>query len=95
MIDPRRRTTHHNRFTIRNALAGPAIVNIEPECVRVELPPGEEMTVRDTYDEAPVTLKLESDRGETVLSIWPGDGDVRVEKDGVDVFEIVEQQAVR
>ena len=34
-----------------------------------------------------------SDNGETIISLWPGDGQVRVEKDGVDVFDLIEKSA--
>ena len=30
-------------------------------------------------------------KGEPILSIWPGDGEVRVEKDGVDVFDLIQR----
>jgi hypothetical protein len=80
---------NRSRFVIQNALSGPAIVNIEPECVQLSLLPGEAVTVQDAFDQEPVTLKAESDNGETIISIWPGDGEVRVEKDGVDVFVII------
>ncbi len=85
--------TNYSRFVIQNALSGPAIVNIEPECIQISLPPGEEVTVRDAFDKEPVTLKVESDNGETIISIWPGDGEVRVEKDGIDVFDLIEKNA--
>jgi hypothetical protein len=84
---------NYSRFVIQNDLPGPAIVNIEPECVQISLPPGERVTVRDAFDKEPVTLKVESDRGETIISVWPGDGAVRVEKDGVDVFDLIEKNA--
>ena len=83
--------TNHSRFVIQNDLPGPVIVNIEPECVQVSLSSGETVTVRDVFEEAPVTLKVESDKGDTIISIWPGDGEVRVEKDGVDVFDLIEK----
>ncbi len=84
---------NYSRFVIQNDLSGPAIVNIEPECVQVSLPPGEKVTVHDAFDKEPVTLKVESDDGETIISLWPGDGAVRVEKDGVDVFDLIEKNA--
>jgi hypothetical protein len=84
---------HHSRFVIQNHLSGPVIVNIEPECLHVSLAAGEQVTVQDTFDKEPVTLKVESDRGDTIISVWPGDGEVRVEKDGVDVFDLLEKGA--
>lgn len=83
--------TNHSRFLIQNDLPGPVIVNIEPECVQVALSSGERVMVRDSFELEPMTLKVESDRGETIISVWPGDGEVRVEKDGVDVFELIEK----
>jgi hypothetical protein len=84
---------NHSRFVIQNDLSGPAIVNIEPECVEISLYPGEKVTVHDAFDREPVTLKVESDNGETIISVWPGDGQVKVEKDGVDVFDLIEKDA--
>lgn len=85
--------TNHSRFVIQNDLSGPVIVNIEPECVQVSLSPGETVTVQDVFDQDPVTLKVEYDRGDTIISVWPGDGAVRVEKDGIDVFDLIEKSA--
>lgn len=82
--------TRRNRFVIQNDVARALIVNIEPECVQVSLTLGEKLTVEDSFENEPLTLKVESNNDETIISVWPGDGEVRVEKDGVDVFEIVE-----
>ena len=81
--------TNHSRFVIQNGLSGPVTVNIEPECVQITLSSGERVTVQDTFEKEPVTLKVESDKGDTFISVWPGDGEVRVEKDGVDVFDLI------
>jgi hypothetical protein len=81
---------NHNRFVIQNDLSGPVIVNIEPESIHCSLAAGEKVTVKDTFEKEPVTLKVEFDRGDTIISIWPGDGEVRVEKDGVDVFDLIQ-----
>jgi hypothetical protein len=85
--------TNHNRFVIQNGLPGPMVVNVEPECVQVALSAGEKVTVQDTFENEPVTLKVESDNGDTIISVWPGDGEVRVEKDGVDVFDLAGRAA--
>ena len=82
---------NHSRFVIQNDLPGPVIVNIEPECVQIALSSGEKVTVQDRFEREPVTLKIESDKGDTIVSVWPGDGEVRVEKDGVDVFDLIEK----
>ncbi|MGH7138756.1 MAG: hypothetical protein ACREHD_23665 [Pirellulales bacterium] len=83
--------SNHSRFFIQSDTPVALIVNIEPECVQVPLTLGETLTVKDRFENDPVTLKVESNDGETTISVWPGDGDVRVEKDGVDVFELVEK----
>ena len=76
--------SRQSRFVIQNGLSGSIIVNIEPECVHVSLSPGEHVIVEDVFENEPVTLKVDSDNGDIIISVWPGDGDVRVEKDGVD-----------
>jgi hypothetical protein len=83
--------TNHSRFVIQNDLSGPLIVNIQPECVQVSLSSGEQVMVQDAFDKEPMTLKVESDKGDTIISVWPGDGEVRVEKDGVDLFDLIEK----
>jgi hypothetical protein len=87
--------TNPSRFLIQNDLSDPLIVNIEPECVQVSLSSGEKVTVYDAFNNEPVTLKVDFDNGETIISVWPGDGEVRVEKDGVDVFDLLENSEVR
>jgi hypothetical protein len=83
---------HHNRFIIRNDLPGSLTLNIEPEGAFFPLVRGEEVSVSDEFTTAPVTVKLTaSAKGEPILSIWPGDGEVRVEKDGVDVFDLIQR----
>jgi hypothetical protein len=77
-----------NRFAIQNDLSEPAILNIEPEGQFLPLVEGEEVVVVDAYAEHPVTVRLgKTDEGRLVISIWPGDGEVGVEKGGVNVFE--------
>jgi len=79
-----------NRFTIFNDLAEPLSLNIEPEGVFFPLASGEEVTVVDEFTSYPVMIKLSQlEGGEFVASIWPGDGRIRVEKDGVDVFDMM------
>ncbi len=80
---------NRSRFVIHNDLGKPMILNIEPEGHFFPLHEGNEVSVTDEYCSAPVTLKISSDeRGDPVLSIWPGDGEVKVEKDGFDVLEL-------
>jgi hypothetical protein len=82
---------HQNQFVIHNDLAKSLILNIEPEGAPFSLSKGARVTVFDKFAQAPVTLKLTtSDTGDPILSIWPGDGDVRVEKDGVDLLDLLQ-----
>jgi hypothetical protein len=81
-----------NQFVIRNDLSRSLTLNIEPEGAFFPLGKGEEVSVFDVFTTAPVTLKLtNSERGDPILSIWPGDGEVRVEKDGVDVLDLLQK----
>jgi hypothetical protein len=83
----------HNHFLIRNDLPDMVTLNIEPEGALVSLRPGEEVSVTDVFTDSPVTVKLtRTSKGDPVLSIWPGDGDVRVEKGGVDVFRLLQDR---
>jgi hypothetical protein len=84
---------NHSRFIIQNDLSGPVIVNVEPESIHVSLASGEKVIVQDTFEKEPVTLKIEADRGDTIISVWPGDGEVRVQKDGVDLFDLIQNGA--
>ncbi len=75
-------------FSIENDSEGRFSVFVEPESVVVELAQGEKVVVYDEYVNAPVTLRIGNDpTGATVLSVWPGDGNTRVEKNGVDVLD--------
>jgi hypothetical protein len=77
-----------NRILIRNRLSRPAILNIEPVGLFFPLPVGETVTVTEEFTTDPLTLELaDSHEGVPIISIWPGDGEVRVEKDGVDVLD--------
>jgi hypothetical protein len=78
-------------FIIQNDLPGSIILDIEPECVHFSLGRGEKVSVSDKFEKEPVTLRIECDKGDTIISIWPGDGEVRVEKDGVEVFELIQK----
>ena len=71
-------------FTIDNDSTRPFSIHVEPEGFVVILQPGEHVTVRDEYDKFCLTVRMGiDDRGATVLSIWPGDGFVGVERDGI------------
>ena len=74
-----------NRFLIRNDLPGCFTLNVEPEGAFVSVAHGEEVSVTDQFSEYPVTITLSaSAQGEPIVSIWPGDGEVKIEKNGMD-----------
>jgi hypothetical protein len=82
--------THESRVLVNNELRTPLLLNIEPEAIEFELACGEEVTVCDSFETSPVTLTVaELEDGTPVISIWPGDGKVRVMKDGVELLDLV------
>ena len=84
--------SQQNRFVIRNNLSKPLELCVEPFGSIFPLAEGEEVTVRETFSESPVNLILtDAKDGGAVLSVWPGDGDVTVESDGVDVLGMEQQ----
>jgi hypothetical protein len=83
---------HRNYFVIHNDLSKSLTLNIEPEGAFFLLGKGEEVSVTDVFTTTPVTVKLtNSDKGDPIISIWPGDGEVRVEKDGVDLLDLIQK----
>jgi len=83
-----------NQFVIRNSSCQSLTLNIEPEGALIELGHGDEVTVIDQFQHRPVTIEhTKADDGSRILSIWPGDGDVRVERGGVDVLELLQEKA--
>ncbi len=85
---------HHNHFIIHNDSCQALMLNIEPEGAFFPLAQGEEVSITDAFTSAPVTIKLSrSDRGDPLVSIWPGDGEVRVEKGGIDVLDLIQEQS--
>ena len=77
-----------NNFLIDNDTGDDFAVHVEPECFVVHLKHGECLTVMETYSIAPITLRIGKDEtNRTVISIWPGDGDVVVERNGVNVMD--------
>lgn len=79
-----------SRFVIRNGFAEHVLLNIEPEGAILPLGSGEEVPVIDRFVSEPVTITCsKSDDGCLIISIWPGDGEVRVERDGVDVLDLM------
>jgi hypothetical protein len=84
---------HRNHFLIRNDSPAALTLNIEPEGAFFLLQKGEEVRVFDEFLTTPVSLNwTASDQGAPIVSRWPGDGEIRVEKDGIDVFELLQQQ---
>ncbi len=84
-----------NRFVIRNEWAESLTLNIEPEGAFIALLRGEEVSVVETYESAPLTIKLDaSDDGELIVTLWPGDGDVIVEKEGRNVLDGIARESV-
>ncbi len=79
-----------SRFIIRNDRLKPVALVIEPEGVVFPLGAGQEVSITDGFTKAPVTLFVSGKDDEApIISIWPGDGDVRVEKDGMNVFDLI------
>jgi hypothetical protein len=84
-----------NHFVIENNAKKPFDLYVEPEGALFSLHPGEKVTVRDRFTISPVNVIVStSETGATEVSIWPGDGEVRVEKDGVDVLDLIQKQGV-
>lgn len=79
-----------SRFALRNELADPVFLHIEPEGVCLALGSEEEVSVIDEFVSQPVTVKCsKSEDGQLIISIWPGDGEVRIEKEGVDILDLL------
>jgi hypothetical protein len=84
---------HRNHFLIRNDSPTTLTLNIEPEGVFFLLQKGEQVRVFEEFKTTPVSLNWTiSDQGAPIISLWPGDGEIRVEKDGIDVFDLLQQQ---
>lgn len=76
------------QFMIDNDSDDDFAVHIEPECFVVRMKQGDCLTVRESYSKSPVTVRVGKDQtGQTVVSLWPGDGEIVVEKDGVNVMK--------
>ena len=81
----------HNHFVIHNDTGKFLILNIEPESAEFALPKGEKVLVTDVFTAAPVTIRLSTSERAAIVSIWPGDGDVTVKKDGMDVLDMIQR----
>lgn len=80
--------TRFNRFIIHNQFSGTLLLSVEPEGAIVSLAAGEEVQVSEQFNNHPVTLNFDiNDKGLPLITVWPGDGDLRVEKDGTDVLD--------
>jgi hypothetical protein len=83
--------TRLNQFVISNDHVTPLILIVEPEATELALAKDEHVVVKDAFKKEPVTIQFsKSQTGEPIVSIWPGDGELTVEKDGVDVLELVQ-----
>jgi hypothetical protein len=82
---------HCSRFAIRNDRFASLTLCIEPEGVFFLLGKGEEVSVSDVFTTSPVTVKLTGSDDGPIVSIWPVAGEVRAEKDGVDVLDLLQQ----
>jgi hypothetical protein len=81
-----------NQFLIRNDSSKPLTLNIEPEGAHFALAKGDEVSVTEQFTRDPVTLKIsDASDGGSIVSIWPGDGDVQMAKDGVDILDLVQE----
>ena len=87
-----------NHFILENSSAEILLIAIEPEGFVYELRQGESVHITDAYVEEPVTLhinRLEADKidwlntDKTVVAVWPGDGDVTIEHDGVNLLDLI------
>lgn len=84
---------HPNRFLVRNDSPTTLTPNIEPKGAFFLLQKGEEVCVFDEFKTTPVSLHwTTSDQGAPIVSLWPGDGEIRVEKNGIDVFDLLQQR---
>lgn len=78
----------HNHFILRNDYNEKLPVAIEPEGTFVILNNREDLTVFEQYNDEPLTLYVSTNKeGLPTIAIWPGDGTIRVEKNGVNVLE--------
>jgi hypothetical protein len=82
-------------FVIENNAGKPIDLYIEPEGALFGLKRGEKVTVREQFTKSPVSVIVStSESGATEVTTWPGDGEVRVEKDGVDVLDLIQEKGV-
>lgn len=81
---------NESRVVLKNKMPTSLVLNIEPEAVEFELACGDEVIVCDSFETTPVTLEVaELEDGRPVISIWPGDGKVRVMKNGIELLDLV------
>ena len=76
------------KFTIENDCKSELSVWVEPEAHPVPLLPGEELVIHDKYQKSPLTVRVsQDDAGLPMLSIWPGDVEAIVKKNGQNVLD--------
>ena len=78
-----------NYFIVCNDFSGDLLITIEPEGAIKSLAQGEKVEITDKFKYEPVTLNVSLDtQGMPIIAVWPGDGSVRVAKDGVDLLDL-------
>jgi hypothetical protein len=78
-----------SRFVLENETSKALSIQVEPEAVRFALEPGESATITDQFKQSPVTLRFSDEsNGDSIVSVWPGDGEVVVKKCGKDVLDV-------
>jgi len=62
---------------------------VEPEAHYVPLKEYEKVIVYGDQPASPITIRVSNDHsGKVFLALWPGDGDMIVEKDGKNIFDL-------
>lgn len=68
-------------FSIQNKTPRRIEGHLEPECWPFSIDVGESLMIRGTYDAEPPSIQLsDGENGPVFVAIFPGDGDVTVEK---------------
>ena len=58
---------------------------IEPECTLFEVPCGKTFEITGTYQNEPITIQFSDHGGEIFGAIFPGDGDVIIRMEGMEI----------
>lgn len=80
--------TIRSSFEIHNESTKTLEFHLEPECWSFYLKKGESATIRGEYDREPPSIQFsDSDDGAIFGAVFPGDGDVVIEKNGVIIID--------